>query len=131
MNSNDVVLVIDTICEKLGIAAEAAAQIVPRLAMAHIAEQCATILLLLVGMVVCCVVIRKVYVFVKRDVDESDSMFCDTVWDSPGFVFVAALTCMFVVVAVIALFILIPDTVGWIVAPDAKAVQYVISMIGG
>ena len=129
MNSVEFAEAINIICGKLGIAADAAAQIVPRLARARIAEQGTIIITLLLLSVSLGFVCKKLYSVAQRYADNNG--LYSSVWDVDWFLLFFAIIFVGIVVCLAVVVILLPDVIGWIVSPDAKAILYVINQIGG
>ena len=118
--SKEVEQIINTLCEKLGVAANI---LVPELAKYNIARLCFLIVVQTILAVVMAVVVVKLvkWSFGNEDADFEDkalSVFLTCIF--PGIV-MAILTCFAIASAT--------DLIGWIASPTASAVKEITSMI--
>lgn len=116
MNSNEVNAVIDNLCDKLGIAAQSITQLVPSLVKLSIIND--------LGWFIGCMALALLFFMLAHKAKRKEELetICDIYWKP--ILFGIAVVC-----AIIAGFAIV-DAVQWMVAPDAKALQYVINMIG-
>lgn len=116
MNSNEVNAVIDNLCDKLGIAVQNITQLVPSLVKLEVISD--------LGWFIGCMALAILFFLLTRKAKRKEELetICDIYWKP--ILFGIAVVC-----AIIAGFAVV-DAVQWLVAPDAKALQYVINMIG-
>lgn len=116
MNSNEVNAVIDNLCDKLGIAVQNITQLVPSLVKLEVISD--------LGWFIGCMALAILFFLLSRKAKRKEELetICDIYWKP--ILFGIAVVC-----AIIAGFAIV-DAVQWLVAPDAKALQYVINMIG-
>ena len=118
--SKEVEQIINTLCEKLGVAASV---LVPEMARYNIARLCfLTVLLTILAVIMAVVVVKLIkWSFGNEDADWEDkafSLFLTCTF--PGIVMVI-LTCCAIASAT--------DLIGWIASPTASAVKEITSMI--
>lgn len=109
MNSNEV---IDKLCEKLGIAASRISDIVPSIVKMKITDS--------IGCVIIFLILSVLLFCIHCKMEKPEDLF-KTDWKS--ITGIASLLFF-----IIAMFFAV-DTVEWIVAPEAKAIEYVVNMI--
>lgn len=116
MNSNEVNAVIDNLCDKLGIAVQNITQLVPSLVKLEVISD--------LGWFIGCMALTILFFLLARKAKRKEELesIVDIYWKP--ILFGIAVAC-----AVIAGFAVV-DAVQWLVVPDAKAIQYVINMIG-
>lgn len=135
MSSDDVIKVIDTICDKIGIAFDSAKEFVPSLAKYQIASNAFYSIMSAVIIVISIIAIKKAFESAEKEMkkEREDGVIRwkmhDDIW---GF----WRTCITTVIGVflIVLFVLIfvtcvHDVLAWIVSPDVSAINYVMDMV--
>ena len=124
MNANDINTIIDHICEKIGVGIDSAKEFVPELARYQIIHSgmCA---------VLCAIAVALLILLIRREnriiANENGNIYDDTIINE-----------MVLIVAGIALIINticigyhITQFVEWIATPEAKAIVYILRMMGG
>lgn len=115
--TEEVTKIIDTLCEKLGVAAN---YLIPELAKKAIAQDIADIILCAVALGAIIAFVRWV---IKKNTDEDGSMDGENI----------LIICLFPIFAGVSTFILfcvtITDLTGWIASPTAMAVEKITGMI--
>lgn len=116
MNSNEMNAVIDNLCDKLGIAVQNITQLVPSLVKLEVISD--------LGWFIGCMALAILFFLLAHKAKRKEELetICDIYW-KPILFGIAAACVVFAGFAVV-------DAVQWLVAPDAKAIQYVINMIG-
>ncbi len=121
MNSQDVSKIIETICNKFGIAANSFSDFVPELAKYKISTDIFMMIVSAFVVVLSIMAIWKVFLKVKESIEDEDSSYFEYE-DFPlkfGGILILIFTIRFIGLA--------NDLVGWISSPQASAVNYVLS----
>ena len=118
--SEEVTKIINTLCEKLGVAANI---LVPEMARCNIARLAfLTVVLGILAVVMAVVVVKLVkWSFSNEDADLEDKAFSFFLTGSIPVVVMVILTCCAILSAT--------DLIGWIASPTASAVKEITSMI--
>lgn len=130
MNSEEAVKIIETICDKLGIAVNSAKDIVPELAKYEISKGVFWSLSSIVIILICFYLIKKTISLAKKEIEKVDNRWDrDTLSEYPS-VWVMGIVCgFFIVCYVIKLFNSLAIITTWIISPEASAIKYVLSLI--
>lgn len=108
--------VINNICDKLGILAS---ELIPEMGRMKIAECGCIIIITFITLIIAVVVLA---IGMKKNKEDWMDDTADAMMLIGGFA---------IAVGIIALLIVVPDFVGWMVSPKAKTFAYVLSKIGG
>lgn len=108
--------VINNICDKLGILAS---ELIPELGRMKIAEESSLIAILVVVLIVSVIML-------VAGIKKGRADWMDNAADA-----LMILGVFGIVVAIVVLVFVIPDLVGWIASPKAKAFAYVLSKLRG
>jgi len=122
MKTSDVTTVINTICEKLGIVCKTASDFVPALAKYKIAMAIFGIGVSVLFIVLSLIAIKVAYSYAKKhyvDIENSGA-------------FDATLAIGMLTIAICVAFVVynLYNLIGWVAVPNAKAVLYVVDLIG-
>lgn len=112
----DVNEVINNICERLGILAS---ELIPEMGRMKIAECGCITIITFIALIIAVVVFA---IGMKKNKEGWVDDTADALMIIGGFA---------IAVGIIALLIVVPDFVGWMVSPKAKTFAYVLSKIGG
>ena len=135
MSSDDVIKVIDTICDKIGVAFDSAKEFVPSLAKYEIASNAFYSIMSAVIIAVSIIVIKKAFESaeneIKKEIEGSVSGWHrhDVVWD---FWKTWISSIIGGILIVICVFVFVSSVYGvliWIVSPDVSAINYVMDMV--
>ena len=115
--SEEVTKIIDTLCEKLGVAAS---YLIPELAKKEIAQD-------VVGIIMCALALGMVIIFVrwaiKKNTDEDGDMDAENIF----------FMCMFPIIAGVIAFSMLCtisiELAGWLASPTAMAIEKITRMI--
>lgn len=116
---------INTICEKLGIAAGKLTENVPKLTDYFIAKDVTGIIAYVVVIALVSAVLLKWYKHVKKGCNDYDDIFFDNMGFTLCFVFGAIAVC----ILTIAVFLCIRDIVLLNVSPDFRVIEKLAGMI--
>lgn len=135
MSSDDVIKVIDTICDKIGIAFDSAKEFVPSMAKYQIASNAFSCIISVVIIVISIIAIKKAFESaenkIKKEIEEGVSSWCshDNVWEF-GTTWIASIICgILIIIFIFNLVISAHDVLVWIVSPDVSAINYVMNMV--
>ena len=123
MNANDVTLIIDSLCEKLALGAQNVGQLVPQLAQYKISIDITMLVLALLAAIVS--VFAIIVSFKCRDDKSVFHALYLSDWDASF----GALGSVFLISSIIMVAVNVVDVVGWISAPDLKAILYIIARL--
>lgn len=135
MSSDDVIKVIDTICDKIGVAFDSAKEFVPSLAKYEIVSNAFYSIMSAVIIAVSIIVIKKAFESaeneIKKEIEGSVSGWHrhDDVWD---FWKTWLSSIIGGILIVICVFVFVSSVYGvliWIVSPDVSAINYVMDMV--
>lgn len=135
MSSDDVIKVIDTICDKIGVAFDSAKEFVPSLAKYQIASNAFYSIMSAVIIAVSIIVIKKAFESaeneIKKEIEDGVSSWNrhDDVWDFWRTAFSSAIGGILIVVCVFVFVISVHDVLTWMVSPDVSAINYVMDMV--
>lgn len=135
MSSDDVIKVIDTICDKIGVAFDSAKEFVPSLAKYQIASNAFYSIMSAVIIAVSIIVIKKAFESaeneIKKEIEDGVSSWNrhNGVWDFWRTAFSSAIGGILIVVCVFVFVISVHDVLTWMVSPDVSAINYVMDMV--
>lgn len=135
MSSDDVIKVIDTICDKIGIAFDSAKEFVPSLAKYQIVSNAFYSIMSAVIIAVSIIVIKKAFESaeneIKKEIEDGVSSWNrhDDVWDFWRTALSSAIGGILIVVCVFVFVISVHDVLTWMVSPDVSAINYVMDMV--
>lgn len=135
MSSDDVIKVIDTICDKIGVAFDSAKEFVPSLAKYEIASNAFYSIMSAVIIAVSIIVIKKAFESaeneIKKEIEDRVSSWNrhDDVWDFWRTALSSAIGGILIVVCVFVFVISVHDVLTWMVSPDVSAINYVMDMV--
>ena len=119
MNANDVNLVINNICEKLGIGINNIEQLVPELVKMQIANN----IICSICFGVLTVILVKIAMSVVRKAKDVDRFYRDDVYIGAGALGIISVIGFIITMTQVA------DTIMWILAPRAMSIKYMLEMI--
>ena len=121
MDAESVNAVIDNISNKLGIVANGVNDLVPEFIKLGISSIVVGIIFEIIALILLSFVAVKMFSRIEN-VDE---------FDDDIFEWITMITSIvFIIVFAFALIFVVNDLVGWIVSPNAKAIEYVLNMVG-
>lgn len=135
MSSDDVIKVIDTICDKIGVAFDSAKEFVPSLAKYEIASNAFYSIMSAVIIAVSIIVIKKTFESaeneIKKEIEDGVSSWNrhDDVWDFWRTMLSSIIGGILIVACVFAFVISVHDVLTWMVSPDVSAINYVMDMV--
>lgn len=135
MSSDDVIKVIDTICDKIGVAFDSAKEFVPSLAKYEIASNAFYSIMSAVIIAVSIIVIKKAFESaeneIKKEIEDRVSSWNrhDDVWDFWRTMLSSIIGGILIVACVFAFVISVHDVLTWMVSPDVSAINYVMDMV--
>lgn len=135
MSSDDVIKVIDTICDKIGVAFDSAKEFVPSLAKYEIASNAFYSIMSAVIIAVSIIVIKKAFESaeneIKKEIEDGVSSWNrhDDVWDFWRTTLSSIIGGILIVACVFAFVISVHDVLTWMVSPDVSAINYVMDMV--
>lgn len=135
MSSDDVIKVIDTICDKIGVAFDSVKEFVPSLAKYEIASNAFYSIMSAVIIAVSIIVIKKAFESaeneIKKEIEDGVSSWNrhDDVWDFWRTTFSSIIGGILIVACVFAFVISVHDVLTWMVSPDVSAINYVMDMV--
>lgn len=135
MSSDDVIKVIDTICDKIGVAFDSAKEFVPSLAKYEIASNAFYSIMSAVIIAVSIIVIKKAFESaeneIKKEIEDGVSSWNrhDDVWDFGRTMLSSIIGGILIVACVFAFVISVHDVLTWMVSPDVSAINYVMDMV--
>lgn len=135
MTSEDVIKVIDTICDKIGVAFDSAKEFVPSLAKYEIASNAFYSIMSAVIIAVSIIVIKKAFESaeneIKKEIEDGVSSWNrhDDVWDFWRTMLSSIIGGILIVACVFAFVISVHDVLTWMVSPDVSAINYVMDMV--
>ena len=121
MDAESVNAVIDNISNKLGIVANGVNDLVPEFIKLGISSSVVGIIFEIITLILLSFVAVKMFSRIKN-VDEFDDNIFEWITMITSIVFI--------IVFAFALIFDVNDLVGWIVSPNAKAIEYVLNMVG-
>ena len=124
---NEINMIIDNLCDKLGIAVENAAQLIPEFARMKIAEVLSTTIIMILWAIAGSVIVSFGWRGFKRWRATNPS-WPDNMPGTTLTQFIVGGLLLFTGVLVLTL--VIPELVKWMVAPTAKTCEYILSMLG-
>ena len=135
MSSDDVIKVIDTICDKIGVAFDSAKEFVPSLAKYEIASNAFYSIMSAVIIAVSIIVIKKAFESaeneIKKEIEDGVSSWNrhDDVWDFWRTALSSIIGGILIVACVFVFVISVHDVLTWMVSPDVSAINYVMDMV--
>ena len=135
MSSDDVIKVIDTICDKIGVAFDSAKEFVPSLAKYQIASSAFYSIMSVVIIVTSIIAIKKAFESaeneIKKEIEGSVSGWHrhDDVWDFWKTWLSSIIGGILIVICVFVFVSSVYDVLIWIVSPDVSAINYVMDMV--
>ena len=135
MSSDDAIKVIDTICDKIGVAVDSAKEFVPSLAKYEIASNAFYSIMSAVIIAVSIIVIKKAFESaeneIKKEIEDGVSSWNrhDDVWDFWRTMLSSIIGGILIVAYVFAFVISVHDVLTWMVSPDVSAINYVMDMV--
>ena len=114
--SEDVTKIINTLCEKLGVAAN---YLIPELAKKNIAQD-------VVGIILCVLALVVEIAFIRWTIKKSTDEDGDVDFDGACFCIIPGIAC---VITFIAFCSIAYNLAGWIASPTAMAIEKIIGMI--
>lgn len=135
MSSDDVIKVIDTICDKIGVAFDSAKEFVPSLAKYEIASNAFYSIMSAVIIAVSIIVIKKAFESaeneIKKEIEDRVSSWNrhNNVWDFWRTALSSIIGGILIVVCVFVFVISVHDVLTWMVSPDVSAINYVMDMV--
>lgn len=135
MSSDDVIKVIDTICDKIGVAFDSAKEFVPSLAKYEIASNAFYSIMSAVIIAISIIVIKKAFESaeneIKKEIEDGVSSWNrhDDVWDFWRTMLSSIIGGILIVACVFAFVISVHDVLTWMVSPDVSAINYVMDMV--
>lgn len=121
MDAESVNTVIDNISNKLGIVANGVNDLVPEFIKLGISSSVVGIIFEIIALILLSFVAVKMFSRIKN-VDEFDDNIFEWITMITSIVFI--------IVFAFALIFDVNDLVGWIISPNAKAIEYVLNMVG-
>ena len=135
MSSDDVIKVIDTICDKIGIAFDSAKEFVPSLAKYQIVSNAFYSIMSAVIIAVSIIVIKKAFESaeneIKKEIERDVISYKrhNNVWDFYRTCITTIIGVFLIVIFVLIFVICVHDVLTWIVSPDVSAINYVMDMV--
>lgn len=135
MSSDDVIKVIDTICDKIGIAFDSAKEFVPSLAKYQIVSNAFYSIMSAVIIAVSIIVIKKAFESaeneIKKEIERDVISYKrhNNVWDFYRTCITTIIGVFLIVIFVIIFVTCVHDVLTWIVSPDVSAINYVMDMV--
>lgn len=126
MNSKDVIEIIETICDKLGIMAGSFSDLVPELAKYKITMAVFWIISAIAVIAVSIVAIVVVISRARKMIDDDRFPYMEFI-DFPSVVITSILGSAAILAFTIALIISISDIIAWTTSPQVSAIRYVLS----
>lgn len=135
MSSDDVIKVIDTICDKIGIAFDSAKEFVPSLAKYEIASNAFYSIMSAVIIAISIIAIKKAFESAEKEMkkEREDGVIGwnmhDDIWDFWRTWISILIGGLLTVFFAISFVFSVHDVLTWIVSPDVSAINYVIDMV--
>lgn len=135
MTSEDVIKVIDTICDKIGVAFDSAKEFVPSLAKYEIASNAFYSIMSAVIIAVSIIVIKKAFESaeneIKKEIERDVISYKrhNNVWDFYRTCITTMIGVFLIVIFVLIFVTCVHDVLTWIVSPDVSAINYVMDMV--
>ena len=135
MSSDDVIKVIDTICDKIGIAFDSAKEFVPSLAKYQIASNAFYSIMSAVIIVISIIAIKKAFESAEKEMkkEREDGVIRwkmhDDIWDFWRTCITTVIGVFLIVLFVLTFVTCVHDVLAWIVSPDVSAINYVMDMV--
>lgn len=135
MSSDDVIKVIDTICDKIGVAFDSAKEFVPSLAKYQIASNAFYSIMSAVIIAVSIIVIKKAFESaeneIKKEIERDVISYKrhNNVWDFYRTCITTIIGVFLIVIFVLIFVTCVHDVLTWIVSPDVSAINYVMDMV--
>lgn len=135
MSSDDVIKVIDTICDKIGIAFDSAKEFVPSLAKYQIVSNAFYSIMSAVIIAVSIIVIKKAFESaeneIKKEIERDVISYKrhNNVWDFYRTCITTIIGVFLIVIFVLIFVTCVHDVLTWIVSPDVSAINYVMDMV--
>lgn len=135
MSSDDVIKVIDTICDKIGVAFDSAKEFVPSLAKYEIVSNAFYSIMSAVIIVISIIAIKKAFESaeneIKKEIEDgvSSRNRHDDVWDFWRTMLSSIIGGILIVACVFAFVISVHDVLTWMASPDVSAINYVMDMV--
>lgn len=135
MSSDDVIKVIDTICDKIGIAFDSAKEFVPSLAKYQIVSNAFYSIMSAVIIAVSIIVIKKAFESaeneIKKEIERDVISYKrhNNVWDFYRTCITTMIGVFLIVIFVLIFVTCVHDVLTWIVSPDVSAINYVMDMV--
>ena len=121
MDAESVNAVIDNISNKLGIVANGVNDLVPEFIKLGISSSVVGIIFEIITLILLSFVAVKMFSRIENGDEFEDNIF-------EWITMIASI--VFIIVFAFALIFDVNDLVGWIVSPNAKAIEYVLNMVG-
>lgn len=122
MDAESVNAVIDNIVDKLGIVANGVNDLVPEFTRLEMSSHIVFIIFEVIALITSSLILRNIWCKFESDDGELEH---EVMWYA-----VFIITCILMIYFVFAFIFDVRDLVGWIVSPNAKAIEYVFSLIG-
>lgn len=135
MSSDDVIKVIDTICDKIGIAFDSAKEFVPSLAKYEIVSNAFYSIMSAVIIAISIIAIKKAFESaeneMKKEIENDVIRYKrhDNVWDFYRTGITTIIGVFLIVIFVVIFVTCVHDVLTWIVSPDVSAINYVMDMV--
>lgn len=135
MSSDDVIKVIDTICDKIGIAFDSAKEFVPSLAKYEIVSNAFYSIMSAVIIAISIIAIKKAFESaeneIKKEIEDGVSSWNrhEDVWDFWRTWIATLIGVLLLVIFTISFVSSVHDVLTWIVSPDVSAINYVMDMV--
>lgn len=135
MSSDDVIKVIDTICDKIGVAFDSAKEFVPSLAKYEIASNAFYSIMSAVIIAISIIAIKKAFESaeneMKKEIENDVIRYKrhDNVWDFYRTGITTIIGVFLIVIFVVIFVTCVHDVLTWIVSPDVSAINYVMDMV--
>ena len=135
MSSDDVIKVIDTICDKIGIAFDSAKEFVPSLAKYEIVSNAFYSIMSAVIIIISIIAIKKAFESAEKEMKKE--IECDVirykrhdnVWDFYRTGITTIIGVFLLVIFTILFVSSVHDILIWTISPDVSAINYVMDMV--
>lgn len=131
MKSEEVIEIIEAICDKLGIAMNSAKDIIPELAKREIAINLFWVVTSIIIILISVKVIRFVITRAKKDIAEENPKRWSKkeLTDYDSVTIVSSVGVIMIMIFIFALIFSAKDLVAWIASPQASAIAYVLDSL--
>ena len=129
MKSEEVIAIIEVICDKLGIAMNSMKDIVPMLAKYEIAMCIYWSIASIIVIGICLMIIKRFVDLAKKQIEKEKTFLREKLADFPSVMVSGIAGGLLIFIFAITMLLNIADLIGWMVSAETMAIKYVMSLL--